>query len=162
MARAPASPKTNPAPLAADQGTVAALHSKDISHGQERDAEAAQGSGQVDGGSGNGSRPVGKDQDAGERQQKVTAATVGIVQAPTNPPNERFKVQAPTVTPEPTRAEVPHEYCCGNCPYWHLTNSKFPFGQCLPAIKALGAPLYRSDFDGCSLTLEQKTKIMGR
>ena len=80
-----------------------------------------------------------------------------IVRAPDTPPPEKFKAQAPTVNPDPVRV-VYKDDCCGNCPSWHQTNLKAPFGQCLQAIKWLGAPMYTPDLNGCTLPVETKNK----
>lgn len=82
------------------------------------------------------------------------AASVAPAAAPAQ---ERFVPQMPTVAPEPAAVQTELE-CCGNCPSWHQTNRKGPFGQCLQAIKWLGAPLYTPDLAGCSLPPEVKAK----
>lgn len=75
---------------------------------------------------------------------------------------ERYPVQKPTVNPDPVREVVLGEQCCGMCPGWKQANPRAPFGQCLPAIRWLGAPMYTPDLAGCSLDPETKAKGAGR
>lgn len=78
--------------------------------------------------------------------------------APVPPPapvGERFSPQHATVNPEP--AYDPTGNTCGACPGWKR-HPKLPFGQCLPAMRALGAPMYTPDLASCSLPLEIKAK----
>ena len=75
---------------------------------------------------------------------------------------ERYPVQQPTVNPDPVREVALGEQCCGNCPGWKQANPRAPFGQCLPAIRWLGAPMYTPDLAGCSLDPEVKAKGIGR
>lgn len=79
--------------------------------------------------------------------------------APVPPPapvGERFAPSHPTVASEPIY-ELPLN-TCGTCPGWKRQNPRFPFGQCLPAIRALGSPMYTPDLASCSLPPEIKAK----
>lgn len=65
----------------------------------------------------------------------------------------------------PGEVQMPHQpeagllldtYRCGVCPQMHFSHPQAPFGQCKLAQRVLGATLYRTDTDSCSLTEEQK------
>lgn len=71
---------------------------------------------------------------------------------------ERFALQHPTLNPDPVWARPPDPQACGNCPGWKRQNPKFPFGQCLLAIRALGQPMYTPDHAACSLPMDVKIK----
>lgn len=75
------------------------------------------------------------------------------------PVEDRFIPSTPTVTPDPVPETAMGEQLCGVCPGWKRAHPKAPFGQCLPAIKWLGAPMYTPDLAGC--TLDPATKLKG-
>lgn len=75
---------------------------------------------------------------------------------------ERFVPQMPTVIPDPVFEPLEDPYCCGNCPGWKRVNARAPFGQCLPAIKWFGAPMYTPDLAGCTLDDKEKAKGASR
>lgn len=64
---------------------------------------------------------------------------------------ERYPIQNPTVTeaPLPSEIEAPR-VPCGYCLHWHRS-ARSSFGQCLKAQRSLGATLYRTDLDSCSM-----------
>ena len=82
---------------------------------------------------------------------------MAAVKAPA-PEGERFTAQIPTAVPPQEHVSPVNLNCCGNCPGWNRTHVQAPFGQCLPAIRWLGAPLYTPDLAGCSLPPEAKAK----
>jgi hypothetical protein len=73
---------------------------------------------------------------------------------------QKFDVVVPP--PEPlekySKPQLYTEHSCGVCPAWHLTRSRVPIGQCLVAQGVLGATLYRTDLDGCTLPMVDKAK----
>ena len=71
------------------------------------------------------------------------------------PVQERFSPQHPTIAPQPAYDAVGNT--CGDCPGWKR-HPRLPFGQCLPAMQALGAPMYTPDLASCSLPPEAKAK----
>lgn len=75
--------------------------------------------------------------------------------------DERFIPSHPTVTPEPVWKRPDNPNLCCNCPGWQR-HRLLPFGQCLPAMKALGGPMYTPDLAGCSLDRETKAKGANR
>lgn len=75
-------------------------------------------------------------------------------------PAERFVAQMPTTNPEPDHYLGARD-CCGNCPGWKQAFNS-PFGQCLPAIRWLGGPLYTPDLANCSLDPATKAKGISR
>ena len=87
---------------------------------------------------------------------------------PTNPErvvrpvSERFDPQFPTVNQQPAPQTYAGDDLCGNCPGWKRQHPQAPFGQCLPAIRWLGAPMYTPDLAGCTLPIEVKAKGVGR
>lgn len=91
--------------------------------------------------------------------QKVTQPTPERIVLPTA---ERFEPQMPTVAPLPAAQTITDPDCCGNCPGWKQQNPRAPFGQCLPAIKWLGAPMYTPDLAGCTLPDKEKAKGSNR
>lgn len=95
---------------------------------------------------------------AGVTPPPAFASAPADAKAPAQPAPERFVPQHPTVDAQPVKTLYREMDCCGNCPSWHQTNLKAPFGQCLQAIKWLGAPLYTPDLAGCTLPPEVKTK----
>lgn len=69
---------------------------------------------------------------------------------PTVNPPEPFPAPAPQ-----TVSELPK--VCGACPAWNRHN-KYPFGQCLVAMRALGAPMYTPDLASCTLPEIERAK----
>lgn len=84
-----------------------------------------------------------------------------MAELPSVQPAERYIPNAPTVHPDPVN-DLGARDCCGNCPGWKQANPRAPFGQCLPAIKWLGGPMYTPDFSGCSLDMAMKEKGQNR
>lgn len=77
------------------------------------------------------------------------------------PPPERFTSHTPTANPPPQpHAPVPlvKLLLCGECPAWKQQNPLFPFGQCIAAIRALGAPMYTPNMSGCTLSADDRLK----
>ena len=77
-------------------------------------------------------------------------------------PEERLHVQHATVSPLPVYQPPADAALCGNCPGWKRQHPQAPFGQCLLAIRWLGAPMYTPDLAGCTLSPEVKAKGAGR
>jgi len=76
--------------------------------------------------------------------------------------SDSFALQQPVVNaPEPPVVQA-HLNCCGNCIGWQRQNAAAPFGQCLVAIRYLGAPMYTPDLANCSLPEEAKAKALQR
>lgn len=71
--------------------------------------------------------------------------------------SERFVPTTPTVNPDPVWDHPDNPHLCANCPGWQR-HRMLPFGQCLPAIKAFGAPMYTPELAGCSLDMASKAK----
>lgn len=63
---------------------------------------------------------------------------------------ERFVLQHPTVIERPLPAATDDRVPCGICTHWSRFG-RTAFGQCIKAQQALGATLYRSDLDSCSM-----------
>lgn len=63
---------------------------------------------------------------------------------------ERFVPQHPTVIERPLPAVDTKRVPCGICQHWSRFG-RTAFGQCIKAQQALGATLYRSDLDSCSM-----------
>jgi hypothetical protein len=71
---------------------------------------------------------------------------------------EQYLPSMPTVRAEP-KSELPPEIdCCGNCPGWKRAHPRAPFGQCLPAMRFVHAPMFTPDLSGCSLDPETRAK----
>lgn len=73
------------------------------------------------------------------------------------PPREAFAPQHPVEHPVPVYTAPVDPHSCGNCPGWQR-HPRLPFGQCLPAIKAFGAPMYTPELAGCTLPIDVKAK----
>ena len=71
---------------------------------------------------------------------------------------EPYHPQMPTVRPDPVSPLPAEVDCCGNCPGWKRAHPRAAFGQCLPAIRFLHAPMFTPDLSGCSLDAETKAK----
>lgn len=80
-------------------------------------------------------------------------------EAPPADPRGEFNPSHPILDPEPVTVSPRAIECCGNCPGWKKAHPKAPFGQCLPAIRWLGSPMYTPDLAGCSL--DEATKAKG-
>lgn len=85
------------------------------------------------------------------------------VTVPKAVPEEKYGVVVPPPGPLPTeqqysKPQLYTEHSCGVCPAWHLTRRNVPIGQCLVAQGVLGATLYRTDLDGCTLPMADKAK----
>lgn len=109
-----------------------------------------------DGGRSQRPGPTGEGKDAGEGRPSAQEKVV-------LPTHERFEPSWPKVTPAPVpqvsvSPELPK--VCGLCPAWHRSN-RHPFGQCLAAMRALGAPMYTPDLGSCTLPESERAK-MGR
>ena len=74
--------------------------------------------------------------------------------------DERFTISQPTVASVSARSAPLNIDSCGNCPGWKQHGGpRSSFGQCLPAIRFLGAPVYTPDsMPACSLDMETKAK----
>lgn len=90
------------------------------------------------------------------------AASAALPKQDNQPPPERFIPSAPTVHAPPVRTIYKDMDCCGNCPAWKKFHPQAPFGQCLSAIRWLGAPLYTPDLSGCTLPPDIKAKGSSR
>ncbi len=71
-----------------------------------------------------------------------------------------YEPSYPTRDPDPVPVRPMNPDCCGNCPGWQRQHPRAPFGQCLPAIRFLGAPMYTPDLGGCTMPLEDKTRAL--
>lgn len=91
----------------------------------------------------------------------MTAKTAATAPAPVQEPpaREAYIPSHPVLAPDPVAVHPKDRDCCGNCPGWKQAHPKAPFGQCLPAIRWLGAPMYTPDLAGC--TLDEATKAKG-
>ena len=144
-------------PISPDKGAGVAARAATTkgaqTHGQGSN-EASEGR-QDD--SGRGLRPgsPGEDQNAGQAgQEKVILPT-----------HQKFTPSMPTVNPPVAPAPLPQTVSelpqvCGACPSWHRT-TRLPFGQCLAAMRALGAAMYTPDLGSCTLPESERAK-MGR
>ncbi len=81
---------------------------------------------------------------------------------PTENPDKKIVLQQPTVKEVDPPPVQQHLNCCGNCTGWQRQNAAAPFGQCLVAIRYLGAPMYTPDLANCSLSEEAKAKALQR
>ena len=75
-----------------------------------------------------------------------------------DPQREVYEPQMPTVAEGAPAPTVYTSDQCGNCPGWKQQHARFPFGQCLPAMRALGAVMYTPDLSGCTLDPKIKEK----
>ena len=87
------------------------------------------------------------------------------VQSPPAAPRARgdaIPLQHPTYAPDIASTPQEHLRCCGNCKGWKRSHMAAPFGQCLPAMRFLGAPMYTPDLGNCTMDDEAIDRAMQR